>query len=130
MTYHRSRQSAKRKAEAAAKTRTETALNDGRYKKKRQDAEAHIARIICRHASDDDVNIVGGGQKSRDIFDYFAHNRYSGLSLKFNRVRDCVYKILRSNRTNNEEDRKERDVATDKVEDDNESQDEVSFFLL
>lgn len=129
MTYHRSRQSAKRKAEAAAKTRTETALNDGRYKKKRQDAEAHIARIICRHASDDDVNIVGGGQKSRDIFDYFAHNRYSGLSLKFNRVRDRVYKILRSG-TNNEEDRKERDVATDKVEDDNESQDEVSFFLL
>ena len=90
-------QSNKRKADAAAVTRNETALNDGVYKRERQQAEDHIATLVCRFASFDSSTkkwrLVKG--KPKEVFELHAGKTYSNLNLGFTRVMDRVYKHLK-----------------------------------
>ena len=95
----------KRQADAAAVTRTETALNDGLHKKKRKDAEEHIAELILRFAS---LNLRTGKYcfprgKQQEVFRWHASKTYSNLNVSFNRVRDRLYRMLAERRKHDEE---------------------------
>ena len=89
-------QSKKRAADSAAATRKETALGDGLFKRQRQEAENHIAELICRFASFS--HITGRYHfpkgKMKEVFDLHATKTYSDLNVGFERVRDRVYRLL------------------------------------
>ena len=98
-------QTHKRQADAAAVTRSETALNDGLYRRQRQAAEEHIADVICRSAS---LNLRTGKYcfprgKQQEVFRLHASKTYSNLNVGFDRVRDRVYRMLAERRKDDEE---------------------------
>ena len=98
-------QTKKRRDDSAALTRNETALNDGLYRRQRQQAEDHIASLICRFAYFDSSTkkwrLARG--KAKEVFEFHATKTYSDLNVGFSRVRDRAYRQLKEKKVDLDE---------------------------
>ena len=110
---------------ARLQTRANTALLDGDLKKRRQQAEQHMAKIVLRSA------IVKAGKqkfsiprnKLREVFNSMTSRVYTGYECKLSRVKGLVYATL--NKRNEE-------MLNDYVSDDEDIEvvEEVSVLFL
>ena len=111
---------------ARAKTRAGTATCDGAFKKKRQQAEMHIATLVCRHA------VLKAGKnkfsvprhKLREVFESMSQRVYSEYHCSLDRVKGHVYKMLKQRGEMSLE------VENEDSEYESENEEEVSYFIL